>query len=148
MNSTEQKRRGRPRREAVVDTPSVETEPDACVEPETVIDETPARIEKHATPCWRCGKPLQRSTTILKAYGMAVLRCPRCRHVAVEGDPLDQWRDEDTAKAGRPPAVVARAASIYGERHPFQPAPNDAAHGDEAAVLSEWGDVRWTEFDL
>lgn len=121
--------------------------PVAEVEPEIADDEVPIRSSKPATPCWRCGGPLQRSTTLLKAYGMAALRCPRCRHVAVEGDPLDQWRDEETARSGSPPAVVARAASIYGERNPFEPIPVLAANGGEAAIHSEWGDVRWTEFE-
>jgi hypothetical protein len=144
MSSTDQKRRGRPPREAAVETPVVEVEHE--VEPEH--DEPAPSSAKPATPCWRCGKPLQRSTTLLKAYGMAVLRCPGCRHVAIEGDPRDEWRDEETAKAGRPPAVVARAASIHRERNPFTPLPGDARNGMEAAIHSEWGDARWDEYEF
>lgn len=149
MNSTEPKRRGRPPRDRSAETVPAVAEVEPEVEPEVeAVNEAPARPAKPSTPCWRCGEPLQRSTMLLRAYGMAVLRCPRCRHVAVENDPRGEWRDEETAKTGRPPAIVARAAAIYAERHPFTPIPAAPASGADAAIQSEWADIRWNEFEL
>lgn len=139
MNATEPRRRGRPPR-ANDEAASVEepTGPVATV----IVDEAAGP----PTPnCPRCARPSRRSTRLLKAYDMSVLRCDRCRIVAIEGDAWDRWYDEETARAGSPPLIATRAAVLYTTRRSAEDAPAFDPDGFEAAICGDWGDPRWTE---
>jgi hypothetical protein len=136
MSVAETKRRGRPAKIQGEDA-AIET-----IEPE---DDSPEFVVKPTTPpCPHCGKPVERSTTLLRVYEMNVLRCVGCQQVSIEGDGPYSWYDEATAKAGKPPLIASRAAAIFAAKRANDPLPSFDANGFEAAVSSEWDDPRWT----
>jgi hypothetical protein len=137
MSTVEAKRKGRPpkaRDEAAIENDAPEVAEDSI---ETFL--------KPTTPlCPRCRKPTERSTKLLRAYDMAVLRCVGCHEVAIEGDEPTNRYDIETAKSGRPPLLAARAAVLFASKRVSEPLPSFDAHGFDAAVTSEWDDPRWT----
>lgn len=140
MSIAETKRRGRPAKAAAdanePDAPEVAEADDAAIE--TFLKPTTPR-------CPRCGKPQDRSTKLLRAYGMNVLRCVPCHEVAIEGgDPASRY-DIDTALSGRPPLLAVRAAALFAAKRNNDPVPSFDADGFDAAIVSEWDDVRWTK---
>jgi hypothetical protein len=133
MSVAETKRRGRPAK-AVDETV-------ADVETEEAVDAPPRPT---TPPCPRCGRPVERSTTLLRAYGMTVQRCKPCHEVAIEGDDPNQRYDIDTAISGRPPLIASRAAALFASRRGDDPLPTPSFDGFDAAVASDWDDPRWT----
>lgn len=141
MSIAEAKRRGRPAKAAAEDA----VEPEAPEAVEATEDAIETFLKPVTPPCPRCRKPLERSTKLLRAYGMAVLRCVSCHEVAIEGDdPANRW-DVETARSGRPPLLATRAAILFASKHASDPLPPFDATGFEAAVASEWDDPRWTD---
>lgn len=137
MNATETKRRGRPPRTRDDAQAEIEPTPDAD-------DETIESVPKPTgPPCPRCGRPQDRSTKLLKAYGMAVLRCVPCHDVAIEGDEPTNRFDINTAREGRPPVLASRAAALFASRHQNEPRPTYEDRGLAAALSDDWDD-RWT----
>lgn len=104
MSATEVKRRGRPPRVQ-------ETAPEGYAEAAESTDATP----KEGPRCHNCFRPLEKSTALLRAFGMTAYRCTHCCHVAVEGD--DYWYDFKTAVSGDPPMIVERASILYSIRN-------------------------------
>jgi hypothetical protein len=139
----ETKRRGRPPKSQDVepdehdDRPEVEVEPEAEAKPVPSGPPTP--------PCHRCGEPLEKSTALLRAYGLACYRCVSCRHVAIEDD--TQWFDFATAISGNPPLIVERAAALYAARR-REAAPEAFGVDLDDAIFSGAGDLRWSTVNL
>jgi hypothetical protein len=142
--TTEVKRRGRP--------PKIREAEETAVEVETVdadaLDDEVRPIKAAGPPCRRCARPMDRSTRLLRRYGLVALRCNACRDVGIENDSEDQWWDVGTAAIGNPPPIVRRAMTLYAERHNASPpTPLERDAGYEAA-MSDWNDERWDVFEF
>lgn len=141
MNATETKRRGRPAKAR--DDANVADAVEPAEHAESTLDAADAAFSPPRPPCPRCGTPRERSTKLLQAYGMSVLRCLPCHEVAIEGDAATNRYDIETARSGRPPMLATRAAALFAARRSNDPTPTFEDRGFAAAVAEDWDD-RWT----
>lgn len=136
--STDTKRRGRP--------PKRDAE-DAVVDVVEAGEEArPPRPE--GPPCRRCGRPMLKSTSLLRRYEMVALKCDACREVSIEGDEPYMVYDTETAKSQNPPVIVSRAMAIYEQRRQVKPPAPEGYDPGYAAMQSDWDDERWTEIEF
>jgi hypothetical protein len=146
--SIEAKRRGRPPKARAE---SVEEIAEDVVEDEVVEEDAPDEavpvVVANGTKCKFCGRPMMRSTKLLKRYELVAVRCSRCRTLGIEHDDYGPF-DENSAIVGSPPPIVVRARTLYAERHAVAPPPPLQHDPVYAALTSDWDDGRWTEIEM
>lgn len=133
MPTVDTKRKpGRPSKETS-DMPSVQ-------EPATDPREAwkPQAYKPAGPECPYCGKNTERSTMLLRAYGLVALRCIKCERAAIEGDV--NWYELKTAASG---LLMRRAATIYEQKYPTRPMPVVKGDGLSDAMMADEGDPRW-----
>ncbi len=127
MSVTEVKKRGRKTDESPEPLPEI---------PDSRNSWRPQPPKPLGPLCFRCQEPTDLSKSLLKAYGMTVVRCMKCKWAGIESDTVHF--DLATAATG---SILRRAMILYELKYPTRNVPS-VGSGSLAEILYS-DDERW-----